>query len=290
MKLIKIKQSKARFQNITNIGLALSCVFLGLDFFSLIQDIFYYVYLPWCLGENKHNSYEIKILMLEHLILFSSILIAIIYDLNQEGWDKTIYITESKINIRAWLLFIISEALFFFSLFWTYIYQIFVRSIWIGFVWPPVDFNMINPLLIPTLNTFILIWSSLEINRTFRDIKTSLIKYTFYDSINHLSIAILCGIIFLLAQYEEYSKFILTFNDSLYGSIFYLATGFHGLHVLIGTIWLFICWNYCIFKVSTPHYYINLQMSIIYWHFVDLVWIVLYLIIYLTPHIIKLFY
>jgi heme/copper-type cytochrome/quinol oxidase subunit 3 len=54
-------------------------------------------------------------------------------------------------------------------------------------------------------------------------------------------------------------------------------------NVLIGTIWLYICWNYCIFKVSTPHYYINLQMSILYWHFVDLVWIILYLLIYLLP-------
>jgi heme/copper-type cytochrome/quinol oxidase subunit 3 len=120
--------------------------------------------------------------MLEHVILISSILIAIIYELNQEGWDKTIYITESKLSIRAWLLFIVSEALFFFTLFWTYIYQIFVRAVWIGFVWPPTDSYIINPLLIPTLNTFILIWSSLEINRTLRDIKTSLIKYTYYKS------------------------------------------------------------------------------------------------------------
>jgi len=261
----------------------LSSVFIALDLFSLIQDIFYYIYLPWCLGENKHNSYEILIFMLEHLILIFSILIAIVYDLNQEGWDKTIYITESKLSIRAWLLFIISEILFFFSLFWTYIYQIFVRSVWIGFVWPPEDLNIINPLLIPTLNTFILIWSSFEVNRTLKNIKTSFIKYTFYKSINHLSIAIFCGIIFLLAQYEEYAKFCLSFNDSLFGSIFYLATGFHGLHVLIGTFWLIICWNYSIFKVTTPHQYLNLQMSIIYWHFVDLIWIILYILIYLLP-------
>lgn len=176
------------------------------------------------------------------------------------------------------MVFLLSETMFFFGFFWCFFYMSVSPSIWIGCSWPPEGIEPLNPFLLPLLNTLILISSGISASFSH---KAMLIRTGRNDVILGLSYSIILGLIFTCLQYWEYSaEASFSINDGIYGSIFYVSTGFHGLHVLIGTTALIVClirhFNY---NFQMEHH-IGFELSLWYWHFVDIIWILLYLFVY----------
>ena len=174
------------------------------------------------------------------------------------------------------LLFIVSEIMFFFSFFWAFFHSSLAPTIWIGCVWPPLGIETINYLHLPLLNTIILLSSGVSLTWSHRAIVNNDRLSTIYG----LIITILWGILFTLLQFYEYKHSTFSINDSVYGSVFFLLTGFHGFHVIMGTVLLIVS----LFRQYYYHFlnnqHIGFESSIWYWHFVDVVWIFLYIFLY----------
>lgn len=175
------------------------------------------------------------------------------------------------------ILFIISEILFFISFFWAYFHSSIAPTLELGCIWPPIGIDIFNPYKIPLLNTSILILSGITVTYTHH----CLIVGYFNQSKNGLLITIILALIFTLLQLLEYLESPFNISDSSYGSSFFIATGFHGFHVIIGTIFLIVCFlrkkNY----QYTRQRHIGFEFAAWYWHFVDVIWLFLYLSIYL---------
>lgn len=188
------------------------------------------------------------------------------------------------------VLFIVSEIMFFFSLFWSFFHYSLSPSIELGFVWPPVGTQKINVWGLPFTNTVLLLSSGITITLAHHAIKKNDAVLSFVKFINYLGATILLGLAFLLCQWIEY-KYGLRFrwNDNVYGSIFFITTGFHGFHVLLGTYGLLFCLMRTLltyentflfkFRFSKTHH-IGFEAALWYWHFVDVVWIFLFGTIY----------
>lgn len=174
------------------------------------------------------------------------------------------------------ILFITSEVLFFFSFFWAYFHSSLSPSIEIGQSWPPKGIIPFNPFDIPLLNTIILISSGLTITWSHH----ALLNNNYKECSKRLLITILLGIYFSFLQLIEYIESPFTISDSVYGSTFFVATGFHGIHVIIGTLFLFF--TYLRLKklhLSSNHHF-GFEAAAWYWHFVDIIWLFLYISIY----------
>lgn len=177
---------------------------------------------------------------------------------------------------RGMLLFITSEVIFFVSFFWGYFDFVLVVDFELGRTWPPKGIQRINPFRVPLLNTLILLSSGVLI--TWRHF--SILYNDWFNSVITLFGTIVLGIYFLFIQYEEYVDATYTFMRRGYGRIFFLATGFHGFHVMLGCILL----TGRLYRMLTlvcdrlSHY--NFEFSAWYWHFVDVVWLFLYIFIY----------
>ena len=175
------------------------------------------------------------------------------------------------------VLFIISEVMFFMGFFWAYFHSSFDMYYEEGFNWPPqliVAFNKIN---IPFLNTLILLLSGLTVTKA-HDIL--LIKGNISDSLKYLIITIILGLYFTMVQAVEYNEADFTINDSVFSSVFFVATGFHGAHVIVGTIFLAVIYYRLTQNECTVKNHIGLEASIWYWHFVDVVWLFLFISVY----------
>jgi len=174
------------------------------------------------------------------------------------------------------LLFIISEIFLFISFFWNFLHNSLAPSIELGLNWPPKNINFFNPLLIPLLNTIILLTSRFTV--TLRHLY--LLKNNKKLRIIFMIITIILSLYFLILQFIEYKQAIFTFSDSIFGASFFIATGFHGIHVIIGTIFLFI--NLIrIFKIHFSFlHHIRFELSAWYWHFIDIIWLLLYITFY----------
>lgn len=174
------------------------------------------------------------------------------------------------------LLFILSEVMFFFSFFWAFFHSSLAPSIEIGSIWPPLGIEALNPFEVPLLNTAILLSSGATITWSHNAIISGDRK----DTLLGLMFTVILGIIFTCLQVIEYYEATFTIADSVYGATFYVATGFHGLHVLIGTSFLFVMLIRIINHHMTKHHHLGYEASILYWHFVDVVWLFLFLTIY----------
>nr|QLY89752.1 cytochrome c oxidase subunit III [Notidobia ciliaris]QNV11743.1 cytochrome c oxidase subunit III [Notidobia ciliaris] len=174
------------------------------------------------------------------------------------------------------ILFIISEVFFFLSFFWTFFHSSLSPTLEIGLYWPPIDIIPFNPFQIPLLNTIILLTSGITVSWAHH----SILENNLTQSIKNLMITIILGIYFTLLQAYEYYEASFTMTDSVYGSVFFIATGFHGLHVIIGSMFLFVCLLRMInLHFSSNHHY-GFEAAAWYWHFVDIVWLFLYISIY----------
>jgi heme/copper-type cytochrome/quinol oxidase subunit 3 len=192
-------------------------------------------------------------------------------------------------------LFIVSEVMFFFSFFWAFFHSSLSPSIVLGSVWPPIGINVLNPLKIPLLNTLILLLSGLTVTWSHHIIRDRSWQFPFFskssfevdDFLNNyvlcvfsLFLTVLLGLEFTAWQAYEYYKATFYIYDGVYGSTFYMTTGLHGLHVIIGTIFLIVCFFRLINLHFTYDHHLGYEGAIWYWHFVDVVWIFLFLSIY----------
>nr|YP_009731509.1 cytochrome c oxidase subunit III [Macrocheles muscaedomesticae]QHQ98527.1 cytochrome oxidase subunit 3 [Macrocheles muscaedomesticae] len=174
------------------------------------------------------------------------------------------------------MLFILSEVFFFISFFWTYFHGMLSPDTEIGLLWPPQGITPFNPFTIPLLNTIILLSSGVSITWTHH----SIINMNYKNAVWSLLLTFMLGIYFTVLQLFEYYSSPFSISDGLFGSIFFLSTGFHGLHVIIGTTFLII--NF--FRLLNSHFsnlhHFSFEASAWYWHFVDVVWLFLYTFIY----------
>jgi len=174
------------------------------------------------------------------------------------------------------ILFIVREVLFFFRFFWAFFHARLSPDIELGIVWPPSGITPFNPYHVPLLNTTILLSSGATVTWTHHRILEKKYSRAFY----RLLLTVILGVYFSCLQLFEYIEAPFTIADRIYGTTFFVATGFHGLHVLIGTTFLGI--NLArIFSghFSTNHHF-SFEAAAWYWHFVDVVWLFLYTFIY----------
>ena len=174
------------------------------------------------------------------------------------------------------ILFITSEVLFFFSFFWAFFHRSLSPTIEIGVWWPPTGVTPFNPFEIPLLNTLILLSSGVRVTWAHH----ALIQGNHSQAILSLAITITLGVYFTLLQAFEYIEASFSISDSVYGSTFFVATGFHGLHVIIGTTFLFICLIRLSRNHFSPDHNFGFEAAAWYWHFVDVVWLFLYINVY----------
>ena len=173
-------------------------------------------------------------------------------------------------------LFIVSEALFFLAIFWAFFHSALSPTVELGAKWPPMGIDSINPFELPLLNTVILLSSGVTVTYAHH----SLIEGNRSGALYGLVYTIILAIIFTALQGVEYSVSSFTITDGTYSSCFYFGTGFHGLHVMIGTAFLSVgLWRLLAYHLTENHH-LGLESGILYWHFVDVVWLFLYISVY----------
>ena len=173
-------------------------------------------------------------------------------------------------------LFIVSEALFFLAIFWTFFHSALSPNIEMGAKWPPMGVESINPYELPFLNTVILLSSGFTVTYAHH----SIIRGNRSGALYGLVLSVLLAIYFTVLQGVEYTVSSFTISDSTYASCFYFGTGFHGIHVMIGTAFIAVgLWRVLAYH-STDNHHLGLESSLLYWHFVDIVWLLLFLSIY----------
>lgn len=173
-------------------------------------------------------------------------------------------------------LFIVSEALFFLAIFWAFFHSALSPTIELGAQWPPMGIQAINPFELPLLNTVILLSSGVTVTYAHH----SLIQGNRKGALYGLIATVILAIIFTALQGIEYTVSSFTITDGAFGSCFYFGTGFHGLHVMIGTAFLAVgLWRVLAYHLTENHH-LGLESGILYWHFVDVIWLFLFISIY----------
>ena len=174
------------------------------------------------------------------------------------------------------ILFIVSEIMFFFAFFWAFFHSSLAPTIEIGSIWPPQAIHPFNPWEVPLLNTIILLTSGATVTWAHHAITTGIR----YEAIYGLILTVLLALIFTALQVFEYLEASFNIADGIYGSTFFMATGFHGFHVIIGTLFLAVCLFRLIkYHFTTTHHF-GFEAAAWYWHFVDVVWLFLFVSIY----------
>jgi cytochrome c oxidase subunit III len=182
------------------------------------------------------------------------------------------------------IMFIASEVMFFVAWFWAFFdASLFPnelvqasRTEVLGGVWPPKGIEVLDPLHLPLFNTITLLLSGTTVtwahHAMLEDDRQSLKA--------GLALTVALGLIFSFVQFYEYAHAPFAFSGSIYGSTFFMATGFHGFHVIIGTIFLAVCLARALAGGFTPHKHFGFEAAAWYWHFVDVVWLFLFFCIY----------
>jgi len=185
------------------------------------------------------------------------------------------FIVENGLKIGI-ILFIASEIIFFTSFFWSYFHSRISPNIEIGQNWPPILIKSFDPINVPLLNTIILVSSGVSVTWSHHAIVSNYKKEANF----RLTITCLLGVYFTILQGIEYIQAEFSIADSAYGSTFFIATGFHGIHVLIGTTFLLTSLYRINSLNNSPTHIIGFELAAWYWHFVDIVWLFLYISIY----------
>jgi cytochrome c oxidase subunit 1 len=217
-------------------------------------------------------------------LIFFSALIAVVYSMSlwfRDVISEGTYLGNHTLAVQRGInigvaLFIISEVFFFLAIFWAYFHSAISPDVEVGAQWPPLGIQAINPFELPLLNTVILLSSGVTVTYAHH----SLIQGNRSGSLYGLVYTIILAIIFTALQGIEYTVSSFTISDGVFGSCFYFGTGFHGLHVIIGTIFLAVgFWRTLAYHLTDNHH-LGLEAGILYWHFVDVVWLFLYIFIY----------
>lgn len=182
------------------------------------------------------------------------------------------------------LIFITSEIIVFLRIFWRY-YQFYLSPIInLGIEWPPKRLIIFRHLDIPIINTILLVSSRITLTFSHKIALTNkekLERINLNKFFQLIKLTLTIGLIFTFIQIIEYNFSFFSINDSRFGRVFYMITGLHGVHVIIGTIYL----NWCYVKIRKNFYgksknWARFEISCWYWHFVDFIWILVYYSVY----------
>nr|AWV83788.1 cytochrome oxidase subunit III [Okanagana rimosa] len=243
---------------------------------------------PWPLaGSIGALTFVSGMVKMFHLYNFNLIIIGLLLliltmiqwwrDISREGTFQGLHtIIVVKGLSMGMMLFIISEVFFFISFFWGFFHSSLSPAMEIGMMWPPIGVKPFNPMQIPLLNTMILLCSGITITWSHH----CLMEKNHSECLIGMIITIILGLYFTILQGYEYYESPFCISDSIYGSCFFMATGFHGIHVIIGTTFIFICFlRQMLFHFSSFHHF-GFEAAAWYWHFVDVVWLFLYMSVY----------
>nr|ALO70333.1 cytochrome c oxidase subunit 3 [Atheta sp. 2 EF-2015] len=198
-------------------------------------------------------------------------------DISREGTYQGLHTYTVTMGLRwGMILFITSEVFFFVSFFWGFFHSSLAPTIELGMMWPPKGIETFNPMQIPLLNTLILLTSGLTVTWAHH----SMMENNYNQTTQGLFLTVLLGIYFSILQGYEYMEASFTISDAIYGSSFYMATGFHGIHVIIGTTFLLVCLVRHLNNHFSSIHHFGFEAAAWYWHFVDVVWLFLYISIY----------
>jgi len=189
--------------------------------------------------------------------------------------NKHTYAVQKGLRLGV-ILFIISEIMFFFAFFWAFFHSSISPTFSIGGVWPPKAISSINTFTIPLSNTCLLITSGFTVTWAHHALLMRAKRYTLIA----LLITIILAVVFTSLQILEYINASFHISDGIYGSCFYMTTGFHGFHVFVGTIALFVSLIRVTLNHFTNRHHVGFESAIWYWHFVDVVWLFLFVSIY----------
>lgn len=178
------------------------------------------------------------------------------------------------------LLFIASEVMFFVAWFWAYFNAALFPTEQIGSTWPPQGVETFDPWHLPLINTTILLLSGTTVTSAHHAL-----IHGDRDGLKwYLWITVALGAFFSVIQMYEYSHAAFAFSvengGNIYGSTFFMATGFHGFHVFVGTVFLAVCLLRAYKGDFTPKQHFGFEAAAWYWHFVDVVWLFLFIFIY----------
>jgi heme/copper-type cytochrome/quinol oxidase subunit 3 len=174
-------------------------------------------------------------------------------------------------------LFIASEAMFFFSFFWGFFHCTLSPSAGIGCIWPPVGVETLSAWGLPLWNTIILLSSGVTITCAHR----AILAGERLATINGIIWTVGYGLLFTCIQAYEYFWAPFSMNDGVFGSLFFMLTGFHGFHVFVGSIFLLVCLSRQVNYHFTRRQHVGFECGIWYWHFVDVIWLGLFVIVYI---------
>lgn len=215
------------------------------------------------------------------MVVFPVVLVVVISFLWWSDFvkERIIGFHTHKLEVRlrvSMLLFILSEVFFFVSFFWAFYDASLSPTVELGLLWPPKGVAPLSVYSVPLLNTVILLSRGVTVTWAHH----SIINNFFLKSVLSLGLTVVLGVYFLYIQYEEYSEAMFAIRDGVYGRTFFMATGFHGMHVLIGTSFLiYVIYNLLTSKLLFNHHF-SFEASAWYWHFVDVVWLILFISIY----------
>nr|YP_010411422.1 cytochrome c oxidase subunit III [Coraebus cloueti]URN73068.1 cytochrome c oxidase subunit III [Coraebus cloueti] len=198
-------------------------------------------------------------------------------DITRESTLQGLHTLSVTVGLRwGMILFIASEVFFFISFFWGFFHSSLSPTTEIGMIWPPKGIIPFNPAQIPLLNTLILLSSGITVTWAHH----ALMENNYSQASEGLFLTVLLGVYFTILQAYEYQEAPFSIADAVYGSSFFMATGFHGLHVIIGTTFLTTCLIRHVNNHFSPTHHFGFEAAAWYWHFVDVVWLFLYISIY----------
>jgi len=241
---------------------------------------------------NKFNIYYTNKNLLRYKVnfifmLLTSIVIISIFlytwwrDVRRESRQGH-HIKETQKLIKiAIIIFILREAFIFFSLFWAYFWYSLNNTIVIGNTWPPTiyDVHIIYPYGFSLVNCTILLSSGVTVTWAHHAIFTNIHNEVIWG----IKLTIFLGVLFTVVQFYEFSQSKFTIFRGVIGCIFFRITGLHGIHVIIGTLILYVSYKRSKKGIIRSIHHNNIELSIWYWHFVDVVWLFVYLRLYWWP-------
>nr|YP_006576419.1 cytochrome c oxidase subunit III [Semele scabra]AEV94313.1 cytochrome c oxidase subunit III [Semele scabra] len=208
---------------------------------------------------------------------FCSWMLDIIVEATYLGCHTSIVARGLKVGFS---LFLISEAFFFVGFFWAW-FSAGIGNLSAGCMWPIRPVIPVYPWGAPLFNTAVLLASGAAVTWAHRAVAT----HNREEAMIPLGLCVLAGVVFLRLQFGEYKAASFTIADGVYGSSFYMLTGLHGSHVLGGTLFLAVMWirnYYCHFV--WPFRHMGFLFAVWYWHFVDVIWLVVFVWAYVWPY------
>jgi cytochrome c oxidase subunit 3 len=201
-------------------------------------------------------------------------------DVIRESGTPGLHSPVVRLGLRyGMVLFIASEVMFFVAFFWAYFHFALYPEHVAGAekaIWPPAGVLTFDPFGLPFLNTMILLLSGCTVTWAHH----ALLQNDRRSLVIGLALTVFLGVSFTTFQAIEYAEAPFAFTGGVYPSTFFLATGFHGFHVIVGTCFLAVCLVRAIRGGFTPQQHFGFEAAAWYWHFVDVVWLFLFTFIY----------